>query len=327
MAAKHMDDGPLLPQTVYDPKHDRTRPIVAMPGRVGSVRSGQSTIRSFRPGAHDSFRASYVPLNEPGSTNTSTHNFPTEPAQAAIPPLIFRNDASQAYDYNTSPSVVSFLNQNGVPQPKGPQQTNATVIGRCTYEVSLDRGYFNHFISSPTPKELEQHRGPSENTDKSPLIGDSKDIPENMSTKSSSRSLPSSDSNIVFMKGTSGFEKSEENLTLVRRARKTGLTTIFLAIVAMTFFLEECVMGAVWALLLSKRSNGASAFARGYFESKAMNFVGSAIGALVGLSVQWFLYPKLSRNRVALQLWSFVLIFLTYMGCCIAAGMAKRLEY
>ncbi|KAL0264579.1 hypothetical protein SLS55_000529 [Diplodia seriata] len=274
-----------------------------------------------------------MPLNEPGCTNTSTQTSPTDvgqsirlPAQAAISPLVFRNDDSQPHDYNTSPSVVSFLNQNGFPQPKAPQ-TNATVIGRCTYEVSLDRGYFNNFLPSPTTKEPEHHNKLSWHINKSPLVNESKDIPENMSTMSSSRSVPSADSNKPFMNGTSGFEKSEEDLTLVQRAKKTRLTTIFLALVAIVFFLEECVMGAVWALLLSKRSNGASAFARGYFESKAMNFVGSAVGALIGLTIQWFLYPKLSQSRVALQLWSFILIFLTYMGCCIAAGMAKRLEY
>ncbi|KAK0653979.1 hypothetical protein DIS24_g5673 [Lasiodiplodia hormozganensis] len=325
MTTKQMDDGPLLPQTVYDP-NGRSRPLVAMPGRVGSVRSRQPATRTIRPDAHDSFRASYVPLDEPGSTNPPTQTSSPAPirppAQAVIPPLDLGNDGLGLNDHNTSPSVVSFLNQNGFPQPQASQQSNATVIGQYTYEVSLDRGYFNNFL--PSLKQPERYQGLSWHMNKSPLVNDSKDIPEQMSAISSTRSA---DSNTSLMKGSSGFEKSVEDLTLIQRARKAKLTTILLAIIAIILFLEECVMGAVWALLLSKRSNGANAFARGYFESKAMNFVGSAIGALLGLTIQWFLHPKLSQSRVALQLWSFVLIFLIYMGCCIAAGMAKRLEY
>lgn len=324
MTTKQMDDGPLLPQTVFDP-NGRSRPLVAMPGRVGSVRRNQPATRSIRPDAHDSFRASYVPLDESGSTNTSTQTSPTpirQPAQAVIPPLDLGNTSLGLNDHNASPSVVSFLNQNGFPQPQVPQQSNTTVVGRCTYEVSLDRGYFNNFL--PSPKEPERYQGLSWHMNKSPLVNDSKDIPEHMCAISSTRSA---ESNTSLMKGSSGFEKSVEDLTLMQRARKAKLTTIILAIIAIILFLEECVMGAVWALLLSKRSNGANAFARGYFESKAMNFVGSAIGALLGLTIQWFLHPKLSQSRIALQLWSFVLIFLIYMGCCIAAGMAKRLEY
>lgn len=324
MTTKQMDDGPLLPRTVYDP-NGRSRPLVAMPGRVGSVRRNQPATQSIRPDAHDSFRASYVPLDESGSTSTSTQTSPPpirQPAQAVIPPLDLGNAGLGLNDHNTSPSVVSFLNQNGFPQPQAPQQSNTTVVGRCTYEVSLDRGYFNNFL--PSPKEPERYQGLSWHMNKSPLVNDSKDIPEHMSAISSTRSA---ESNTSFMKGSSGFEKSVEDLTLMQRARKAKLTTILLAIIAIVLFLEECVMGAVWALLLSKRSNGANAFARGYFESKAMNFIGSAIGAIVGLTIQWFLHPKLSQSRIALQLWSFVLIFLIYMGCCIAAGMAKRLEY
>lgn len=347
MSSRQINDTIDVLQTAYG-ANGQTRPIVAMPGRVGSLRRNQQPQpRPIQQDSHDSPRASYVSLGETEFTTTSIQTYPTatdipqnlrQPPQAARPmdPRFAdpRPIDPQASLRDSSSSVVSFLNQNGVPQ----RQRSNTTVTRTTNtpmspmsnakdsQVSLDRGYFNSYLNFPEPKEPVRYNGLSWHANKSPLGAGLRDIPERISSRFSRRSLPSAQSDMTYMKGGSGFDKSVEDLTLLQRARRVSLTTIFLAVAAAILIIEECVVGAVWALVLSKRSNGMNPFARGYFGSKATNFVGSAIAALIGLTIQWFLYPKLARSRIALQIWSFLLVFLTYMGCCIASGVVSKLE-
>lgn len=340
MSTRQISDTIDVLQTTYGP-NGQTRPVVAMPGRVGSFRRKHAPARPVRPDAHDSPRASYISLDETEYSTSTMDTYPRAPPQAARgPPQAARPLDPRAVDprvvdprsatprsnnrSSSNPSVVSFLNQNGFPQ----RQPSTTLTSRSTpdSEVSLDRGYFNSYIPYPDHKDPARYNGLSWHVNKSMFVGGLKDIPERMSTRFSRRSLPTADSDMPFIKGGSAFDRSVEDLTLMGRARKISLTTILLTVAAAIFVIEECVMGAVWAFVLSKRANGMNAFARGYFGSKAMNFVGSVIAALIGLTIQWFLHAKLARSRIALQIWSFILIFLTYMGCCIASGVVSRLE-
>ncbi|EKG18385.1 hypothetical protein MPH_04386 [Macrophomina phaseolina MS6] len=349
MSTRQISDTINVLQTAYG-ANGQTRPIVAMPGRVGSLRRNQQPpARAVQQDPHESPRASYISLSETEYTTTSIQTYPTAtdipqnirpPPQAARlvnPRYVETPPAGPQFSMrDSSSSVVSFLNQNGVPRRQPSETTVTHVVTRSNplspmsqsreSPVSLDRGYFNSYLNFPDPKESQRYNGLSWHVNKNSFIGGLKDIPERMSSRFSRRSLPTADSNISYMKGGSGFDKSVEDLTLLQRARKVSITTILLAVIAAIFIIEECVIGAVWALVLSERSNGMDPFAREYFGSKAMNVVGSAIAALVGLTIQWFLYPKLARSRIALQLWSFILIFLTYMGCCIASGVAGKLE-
>lgn len=179
--------------------------------------------------------------------------------------------------------------------------------------------HFNNPIPFPDHQEPTRYNGLSWHMNSNPT-------PSRDGTPShlSHRSLPTSSSD-----HTSISDDATLLPTRMKKKNKRALTTtILLAVAATALVLEEWVVGAVWALELSKRVNGLDrGFARGYFESKAANFAGSALAAVVGLGAQWLLHARLAESKVALQLWGFILVFLTYMGCCLASGVARRLEY
>ncbi|KAF2091250.1 hypothetical protein K490DRAFT_62570 [Saccharata proteae CBS 121410] len=106
--------------------------------------------------------------------------------------------------------------------------------------------------------------------------------------------------------------------------RRFPLMAILLAIVAVLLVSEEIVFGAIWSQVLEKTYTSHNTFLNGYFGSKIPNFVGALIAGILGLGLQMVLHKQLVKDRITLHLWSFILIFVTYMGCCVAAGVAHR---
>ncbi|KAF2139849.1 uncharacterized protein K452DRAFT_299832 [Aplosporella prunicola CBS 121167] len=109
-----------------------------------------------------------------------------------------------------------------------------------------------------------------------------------------------------------------------RSKRKISLLVILLSSVSVLLLSEEIVLGALWSLVLTKQEAWQNAFLSAYFESKIPNAVGAAVAGALMLALQAVMHRQLVESRAALMLWSFVVVFVTFLGCCVAFGVAHR---
>ncbi|KAK7540163.1 hypothetical protein IWX49DRAFT_592947 [Phyllosticta citricarpa] len=107
-----------------------------------------------------------------------------------------------------------------------------------------------------------------------------------------------------------------------RRIPVVSGTAMVLGAVFISLVVEEVVLGALWIFIFSLRSP--EVFFQAYFGTKIQNLIAAVIVALVGLVLQGRFFKQLTQDQLTLQLWSFLLVFTTYLAASIAAGVIKK---
>ncbi|KAK7514346.1 uncharacterized protein IWZ02DRAFT_493444 [Phyllosticta citriasiana] len=107
-----------------------------------------------------------------------------------------------------------------------------------------------------------------------------------------------------------------------RRIPVVSGTAMVLGAVFISLVVEEVILGALWIFIFSLRSP--ENFFQAYFGTKIQNLIAAVIVALVGLVLQGRFFKQLTQDQLTLQLWSFLLVFTTYIAASIAAGVIKK---
>ncbi|KAK7529489.1 uncharacterized protein J3D65DRAFT_672444 [Phyllosticta citribraziliensis] len=108
-----------------------------------------------------------------------------------------------------------------------------------------------------------------------------------------------------------------------RRVPVVSGTAMVLGAVFISLVVEEVVLGALWIFMFSLRSP--EVFFQAYFGTKIQNLIAAVVVAMIGLALQGRFFKQLTQDQLTLQLWSFLLIFTTYLAASIAAGAIKKI--
>ncbi|KAK8246044.1 hypothetical protein IWZ00DRAFT_339337 [Phyllosticta capitalensis] len=246
---------------------------------------------AFNSDMHNTPRASYVSLATTAELNRGP-GYQNEPYRSPLSSSLFRDDfRTPRLDYTLSWDTSAPSTRENYFDP-------AVALPANAYDVGSPFSQDVYEQDTTTPGDLVTTPSATPGTLFPPLSKEK-----------------------AAAKATTASSKSSKRAR--RRTPPISRTAMVLGAAFATLLVEEVVLGALWIFLFSLQSP--ELFVQAYFGTKIQNLIAAVIVAMVGLALQGKFFKQLTQDQLTLQLWSFLLIFTTYLAASIAAGVIKKI--